>query len=110
MLAFPLQFTLITPQCQAELRNPRRWEPPPDKKTPWFGSLLLSGRAELNRRPLRPERSALTGLSHAPNKQVGIIPAPSRFGKATRYRVHSDPKVVISRTFSLWKSHVGLNT
>ena len=36
---------------------------------------IWSGRAELNRRPLRPERSALTGLSHAPNRQGGIIPA-----------------------------------
>ena len=33
-----------------------------------------SGRAELNRRPLRPERSALTGLSHAPNWQAGLYP------------------------------------
>jgi hypothetical protein len=41
----------------------------------------VSGRAELNRRPLRPERSALTGLSHAPNKQGGIIPVRIRFGK-----------------------------
>ena len=41
----------------------------------------LSGRAELNRRPLRPERSALTGLSHAPNKQGGIIPASHRIDK-----------------------------
>jgi hypothetical protein len=40
-----------------------------------------SGRAELNRRPLRPERSALTGLSHAPDKQGGIIHAQLLFGK-----------------------------
>ncbi len=28
--------------------------------------LPLSGRPDLNRGPLRPERSALAGLSHAP--------------------------------------------
>ena len=32
--------------------------------------LTWSGRAELNRRPLRPERSALTGLSHAPSPSI----------------------------------------
>jgi hypothetical protein len=31
------------------------------------GFFLLSGRPDLNRGPLRPERSALAGLSHAPN-------------------------------------------
>ncbi len=43
--------------------------------------VFLSGRAELNRRPLRPERSALTGLSHAPSRQAGIIPVRERFDK-----------------------------
>ena len=45
------------------------------KTTDYESVETLSGRAELNRRPLRPERSALTGLSHAPSKQGAIIPA-----------------------------------
>ena len=31
--------------------------------------LFWSGRADLNRRPLGPEPSALAGLSHAPNAE-----------------------------------------
>ena len=60
--------------------RPLLGKPGPDKKTPISGSLSLSGqinlsgRPDLNRGPLRPERSALTGLSHAPNLQAGIIP------------------------------------
>ena len=36
----------------------------------------MSGRADLNRRPLGPEPSALAGLSHAPN--ACIIPQPAK--------------------------------
>ena len=38
-----------------------------------------SGRADLNRRPLGPEPSALAGLSHAPSED--IIREGWRFGK-----------------------------
>ena len=41
------------------------------KKENRFGTLFfLSGREDLNRGPLRPERSALAGLSHAPIDQA----------------------------------------
>ena len=35
-----------------------------------------SGRLDLNRRPLRPERSALTKLSYAPYSIVLVLPRP----------------------------------
>ena len=66
---------------QGIAKDSRRGKPPPKTKDShiWESSLsgpgdLLSGRAELNRRPLRPERSALTGLSHAPDWQAGLYP------------------------------------
>ena len=37
----------------------------------------MSGRADLNRRPLGPEPSALAGLSHAPNKCDYTRPSPN---------------------------------
>ncbi len=38
-----------------------------NKKSDESRSFCLSGRRDLNPGPLRPERSALAGLSHAPN-------------------------------------------
>ena len=43
-----------------------------------------SGRADLNRRPLGPEPSALAGLSHAPNKCDYTRPSPNLQAVAAR--------------------------
>ena len=40
---------------------------------------IMSGRAELNRRPHGPEPCALTGLSHAPNS--AIIPSRTHLAR-----------------------------
>ena len=55
--------------------------PPENKKRLPNMRVFQSGRADLDRRPLRPERSALAGLSHAPNKQAGIITVRLQFDK-----------------------------
>jgi hypothetical protein len=55
---------------------------------PFFVSIDLSGREDLNLRPLRPERSALAGLSHAPIFQAtGLYttPYPLTSGKITAW-------------------------
>ncbi len=59
---------------------------------------LLSGHPDLNRGPLRPERSALAGLSHAPREQqAGLYPCPPEL---TRNPISTAPLQILIKNCS----------